>query len=284
MNVFKIPKKYCTQEKVQMFCNFSDEQIIFSYDEWLYLRKGVTIVDKYETEPLKGVMQCIEKSEANSSRFYVRQFYKYNTVYVKFASCLKSVSYNFDEDAYALSFLYFIREKSGAAVGVEMYLCDFNTKSNTLHGLEQKDVEAFFYDISNVGAKYVFDWSNGIRYARFRDEPSYVMRDIIDFSRNGIVKKYNTYQQARSRIKNVDFQKITSINQINQEFSMTSGGTYCDVYPLMIITSGVEMEVAEFDVIYCKQNEYKIRILNRKIVPDVKKIMDMAKNAHNITK
>lgn len=282
MDVWRISKKYCTDKRVQMFIPRVKEQILFSVDEWLFLHKDRFDIHKHNSELHSVDMSFHEKMISTQS--IVLNCFKYDTVYVNFLSSRNIYACTSDADTYSLSFFYFFKEKNGDAIGCQMYLADFETDDEQILFLDQNQLERFLYGVPYpTGSKYILEWGGGIKYAKIFNEKRYISAsDFVDFSEKAIIKKYNLQIDAKNHIKvrNIagSFSKVHDICDVEQ-FSLTSSGMYLELYPLMITCSKNSIQVAEIDIIFCGVNSYKVRIYNRKIIPNFKQITRLAKKA-----
>ena len=188
MDTNKIKSKYCANDKVQLMLSNAPNQIICSKDGFLYLRDKDLTIHKYLSDPQRKKMPFHKEY---LSKWHATHLFKYNQIYVKFT---KYQQYSSPlPKKYTLSFLYFYKVGKGEAVVAEMYLHDF-PKENRVITFKENVLEDYLFDSSvfeqfdHCKGKYIFDWTNDIKYAKSSVEDIIInntsFKDLLDTSNN----------------------------------------------------------------------------------------------------
>lgn len=277
MDTYKMAKKYCTNDKVQVMFSNALSQIICSKDGYLYLRDGDVTVHKYLTDSQRKKMPYHNKP---SGKWHAAHLFKYDQVYVKFTryrrmnDCILPMS-----DGYSLSFLYFYKVGKGEAIVSEMYLSDFNKEEGEMT-FTKEELRNFLYESSGVKGKYIFEWLYGIKYAKSVGEEISIDKNFLDLSDNFIIDLYN-FTKAPIHFNIFDDNeekeddeswKVSSIDDITEEFTLTNG-FYA---PILVEVNDTAIIVFEFEVTYCSKNCFRVKYEKVVITPNLVDILTSA--------
>ncbi|MDO4283061.1 MAG: hypothetical protein Q4D02_05420 [Clostridia bacterium] len=283
MEISRIRKKYCTEDKVQIMLSNAKSQIICSKDGYLYLRDGNITIHKYLTDLQRKDMPYHSRP---SSKRHATHLFKYDQLYVKFTrSRAMNDSIRLDADSYTLSFLYFYKIGKGEAICAELFLDDFTKEEETIRIFSKKELEDFLYGVSSeIKGKYILEWFYGIRYAKSSEESISIQKKFLSLSDEDVTKLHNLAKEPirivnyfdKSSRKHCEDEswKANNIDEIT-EFSMTNYGFNFN-YPIMIIITSNEVLVYEFEVICCKKDSFKVRSQRIRITPDLVNILTQA--------
>lgn len=289
MDTNKIAKKYCTNDKVQvMFSNAS--QIICSKDGYLYLRNGNITIHKYLSDPQRSKMPYHNNPVG---KWHATHLFKYDQVYIKFTKyrrmndCVQPMP-----DSYSLSFLYFHKNSKGETICSEMYLSDFEKRTNDMT-LSKEELKNFLYETTGIKGKYILDKLYGIEYAKSVDEKILINKSFLDLSDSSIVNLYNLKKKPmnfqhldeilgtnkRREKKDDTSWKISSLNEITEEFCITSPTPRLSS-PFLIEVTDTTVNVFEFEVFYCKEDCFKVKYKKTSIIPNLENILVSAENSN----
>lgn len=278
MDTYKIAKKYCTEEKVQVMFSNAPRQIICSKDGYLYLRDGDIKIHKYLTDSIREKMPYRNRPDG---RWHATHLFKYDQVYVKFTRYRRmNPSLALMPDGYSLSFLYFHKLNNGEAIASEMYLGDFKKEKGEKY-FSKKGLEEFLYGISDIKGKYIFEWEHGIQYAKSPEEIICIdgIRKFLDLSDEAIINSYNIrnmflnfqlFDEGYDDKEEEKQVKIESLDEIKEEFSMIGGFNA----PILVEVSEDGINVYEFDVIYCGKDNFKVEYEKTEVKPNIAKILN----------
>lgn len=294
MEIHKIKKRYCTEDKVQVMFSNAPNQIICSKDGFLYLRvRGITSHHKYLSDPQRKKMPY---RKFPSSKGHASHLFKFNQIYVKFTKYrAMSSGLKLESDDYTLSFLYFQKYKEREAIFSEMFLDDFECEE-TFTMMSQKEVEEFIYGISEEEGKYIFDYESGIIYAVSAHEEEIIRKYVFDFSDNSIIERYNYINEPlriddsyislsnkveKSNVKDNDDEswKVNTIDDV-KEFSITGSKWGFRENNLVMITITENGVIAnEFEIFYCGKDSYKVKSNKTLITPNLNGILKTGEDA-----
>lgn len=273
MEIDKIKKKYCANDKVQlMFSN--PRQIILSKDGYLYLREQGITIHRYLTDPVRKKMPYKNKP---SSRDHATHLFEYDKIYAKFTAYRDMCARFPLEDLYSLTFLYFIRAENGEAFCAEFDLEDFKAEKETSQILSKAGLEKFLYDLDGVDAKCIFEYPVGIRYAKHKRESTVITNDsFLNLSDEGIIDSYNRENESllyliideKEQAKEMKANKSLHVYSIEdiKDFVLTYHGFNNCYSPMLLVINGNEMYVYDFSITFKEKDCFEVKSKKRKIV------------------
>lgn len=273
MDISKIKKKYCTDNKVQVMFSNAPSQIICSKDGYLYLRHGDLTIHRYLSDPQRKMMPY---KNHPTSKDHASHLLKYDQVYVKFTRFREmGNALSLEADTFTLSFLYFKKDITGEAICSEMLISDLESEPESVEIMNKQEVEKFLYDISDVTGKYIFESMYGIRYASSKNEEITIKR-FLDLSDDSIIKSYNNsirpfkivnYSKECKNEPEDESYKVSSIDEV-KEFTITHSGIFSEHNPIMVVINEQEVIAYKFKIIYCGKDSYKLEKKKIKILPE----------------
>jgi len=293
MEIFRIRKKYCTDDKVQLMLSNAPHQIICSSKGYTFLREGEIIIHSYidESKALK-----IPYKDNPISNNHVNHLFEYDKLYVKVTSDRgMGRGYSPGGGCYDFTFLYFTKLKDGDALGAEIPISYFKSSFSTkVQYFNKKELEDFLYGTNGILSKIIFDGQFGIKYIKHINEKIFIKKDWLDISDEGIIKEYN-FQMEDKNVPLFDVERrnkllkerpweISNINDIKEELVLTYHGMLSDRFPTMILLkSGSGIEVIDFKVSFCKKDCFRIETKNIPIDFGIRELMTHAANTDSIS-
>lgn len=175
MNIYKIKKKYCTKNKVQVMFSNAPSQIILSKDGYIYLREQDIIIHRYLIDPVRKEMPY-HNNPLDSIR--ATHLFEYDKLYAKFTKYREMNKFFRFENSYSLTFLYFVRAENGEALMAEIDFKDFKKEKETSQKFSKIELEKFLYEFdAKTQAKCLFELSGGIKYVKHINEKFSIPND-----------------------------------------------------------------------------------------------------------
>lgn len=268
MEIFKIRKKYCTDNKVQLMLSNAPHQIICSSDGYTFLRENDLIIHPYITDTERFIMPY---SDTPISEGHVNHLFEYDRLYVKVTSDRRmGRGYSMSIGCFDFTFLYFTKLKAGDALCAEIPISYFKPTINQKTQYFNKNaLEEYLYRLKDEKAKIIFDGQFGIKYARHKNEEIFIKREYIDISDEGIIKEYNSQkedenlplfdEERRKRLLAERPWEIHNIDEIKEEVTLTYHGMFSTRYPTLVtIKDKNEIEVMDFKISFCNKHCFKV--------------------------
>jgi len=287
MEIFKIRKKYCTDDKVQLMLSNSPQQIICSADGYAFLRDSELILHKYIEDKQRFKLPYHDKPISES---HVNHLFEYNKLYIKATSDRNMVGgYSLASDSLTITFLYFIKLKDGDALCAEIPLSHFKSMLNKkVQYFTAKELEDFLYNVKGTTAKIICDGME-IKYAKHKNEELFIDKSFIDITEKGIVSAYNHFKETKSiplfdekRRKELLEERpweIKSVDKISEELVLTHHGIITSRGPILItIKECGEIEVINFKVAFCKKDVFRVEAHKAPIFFGIRDAMTYAAN------
>lgn len=287
MEINKIKKKYCTDDKVQVMFSNAPSQIICSKDGYLYLRVGDVIIHRYLTDPIR---QKMPYRNHPSSKNHATHLFKYNQIYAKFTRYrnMNTECILYPEESYSLTFLYFVRAENGEALCAELSLEDFTLGEEEVKVFSSSELKDYLYNIENVDAKCIFEWSTGIQFVGHkREKHSFINNDFLDISDEEIVRKYNLKnepmycmildEKKRQEAMQDKSWQVHSIEEV-KDFVLTHHGFLEQYSPMILVIDGDAMYVYDFRVTFCEKDCFKVASRKRTITLSYDDVLRYANN------
>ena len=283
MEIHKIKKMYCKDDKVQVMFSNAPSQIIFSESGYLYLRKGKLTIHAYLNDPVRNKMPY--KNNPSSSN-HATHLFEYDKTYVKFTSD-RAMGGSFKyHDSYSLTFLHFIRAENGEAILAEASLTDFELEEEKKAILSKEKLKKFLYDVDGVDAKAIFEWFSGIMYfSHINEDIGIFNKNFLDLSDEEIIERYNRKneplilfnEEERERKMKERAWEVHSIDEV-KEFVLTRHGMFTDYYPMLLVVKGNNIVVYDFEVTFLERDRFRLSIKKRNISLTYNDILREANN------
>ena len=223
MKLYKIRTKYCSPDKVQIRFSNAPNQIITSKDGFSYLRQDDLNVHSYLSDSDRVNFPFSDHPTSNTS---IAHLFKHHQFYVNFA-IQPNIYYSLvtpSSSCYRLSFCFCHKTRKNKAYLAEFSLTDFSAKQEQFD-FTKKELTEFLYSLEGFDAKYIFSWSDGILFAKAKNENCC----------------------------------------IDRKFSLIAASPFCEDYPILILLKGDTMLIHEFEIIYHSQNSYTVKTKKRTI-------------------
>lgn len=272
MDINKIKRKYCTNDKVQVMFSNAPSQIILSKDGYLYLRESDVTIHRYLTDPVRKEMPY--RNNPSSSN-HATHLFEYDKIYAKFTRYRNMGIGYYPEDSYSLTFLYFVRAENGEALCAEISLRDFEKEEETSQKLSKAELEKFLYDLNGTQAKCIFEWFGGIQYVKHTKEVVGIANDnFLNLSDEEIIRRYNFKneplywfifdEEKRAKKEADESWKVHSIEEV-KDLVLTHHGIFSQYDPMLLVIEGDEMYVYDFTVTLINKDCFEVKSVKRKI-------------------
>lgn len=287
MEISRIRKKYCKDNKVQVMFSNAPNQVILSKEGYLYYRDNETTIHRYLDDPVRNKMPF---KNHPASAGHATHLFNYNQIYAKFTR-YRSMGYSYGfEDSYSLTFLYFVRAENGEALCAEFGLGDFESSKDINFVYTKKELEHFLYKLqdSDADAKCIFEWFGGMKYVKHRKEMFQLDNTpYLELDDEKIVKKYNIDKRPiyglifdsamREKAKSDTSWMANSIDDIH-DFTITNHGALHSHSPMQLVIQGDTMYVYDFEVIFKEKDMFEVKSKRRTIRINHHTLFNNAKN------
>ena len=266
MEIYKIKKKYCCGNRVQLMIDSARSQAIFNSSDTLYLKvptkKETLVIHKYLRDWHRVLFPYHDVPASTKQNIHL---FEINTIYAEI-SCSGFTT--------NLNFKLIEKDDNGDFILEELNLSDFDNEYKEI----VTDAEGVIdYLKIKEDARYLFDWNCGIIYVSSKE--ANVNKINISLDNESIIKKYN------NRIRPISFKPLyeenynerklnndnswmkTNINEI-ESFSLSSSNFFDKDELFSVCIRDNQIYASSYGVVFLEQNKFLIKEKIYKIVKE----------------